>query len=114
MEMMKKSNTDDIQDVLAAYLQEIKKENLQLQYAAEETPAAEEQPVQGRDDSHPIPAAIKPAGTEIYENEQKDYVETSLHSSILQLHDKGFSETEIARKLNCGKTEAALIIKLYS
>ncbi|WP_100010937.1 DUF6115 domain-containing protein [Lentibacillus sediminis] len=46
--------------------------------------------------------------------EEKDEVEASLQSRILQLHHKGYSETDIARFLNCGKTEAALVIKLHA
>src|SRR5690625_6659662 len=41
-----------------------------------------------------------------------DSIETSLQAKILQLSHQGYDADEIAGKLNCGKTEAALIIKL--
>lgn len=44
---------------------------------------------------------------------QKNAVETSLEAKILQLHANGEAVEAIARKLNCGKTEAEIIIKLH-
>jgi response regulator of citrate/malate metabolism len=41
-------------------------------------------------------------------------VEASLDSQVLLLHQEGYTAEEIARKLNCGKTEAELIIKMYA
>jgi len=41
-----------------------------------------------------------------------DQVETSLHSQVFHLHKKGLTIEEIAKKLNRGKTEIELIIKL--
>ncbi|MEM1506445.1 hypothetical protein RG959_24150, partial [Domibacillus sp. 8LH] len=45
---------------------------------------------------------------------EEDQVEASLQSRILQLHHRGKSNTEIAKQLDCGKTEVELIIKLYA
>lgn len=42
----------------------------------------------------------------------KDRVETSPEATILQLHEQGLSIAEIAQKLNRGKTEVELIVKL--
>ncbi len=41
-------------------------------------------------------------------------VEASLESRVLQLYAAGKNVEEIAKTLNCGKTEAELIIKLYN
>ncbi len=40
-----------------------------------------------------------------------DQVETSLQSKVIYLHDQGHSIENIAKKLNCGKTEVELLIK---
>src|SRR5699024_11546803 len=42
-----------------------------------------------------------------------DSYETSLQSQILQLYDQGYSEEDIAKQLNCGKTEVELIVKFH-
>lgn len=42
-----------------------------------------------------------------------DQVETSLPAKILALADQGLSIDEIAKQLNCGKTEAELILKFH-
>lgn len=41
-------------------------------------------------------------------------VEASLESRVMQLYQEGLSIEEIAKRLDCGKTEAELIIKLYN
>jgi len=43
----------------------------------------------------------------------QDEVETSLEAQILQLHTNGETIDDIAKKLNCGKTEAEIIIKMH-
>ncbi|GEN86475.1 hypothetical protein MKY30_20940 [Oceanobacillus sp. FSL W8-0428] len=43
----------------------------------------------------------------------QDEVETSLEAKVLQLHTNGETIDDIAKKLNCGKTEAEIIIKMY-
>lgn len=114
IETIKQSNTKEIQDVLSAYLREIKEENVRLLEAVSEAGTNEaEQPAQNRINPAPSPETADNAEDQIYENEEKDSMEASLHARILQLHDEGLTAAEIARKLNCGKTEAALIIKLY-
>jgi DNA-binding NarL/FixJ family response regulator len=114
MQTIKQSNTSDIQEVLEIYLKEIREENNRLQKAVSGEHSHErKQPAQTADNLDFTIDNTIPEENQIYENEKKDYMETSQHSRILQLYDKGLSESEIAQKLNCGKTEAALIIKLY-
>ncbi|WP_284139978.1 MULTISPECIES: hypothetical protein [unclassified Virgibacillus] len=48
------------------------------------------------------------------DDQTDDQVEASLQARILQLHHLGKSTDAIAKELNCGKTEAALIIKLHA
>lgn len=43
---------------------------------------------------------------------ERDIVETSVESQILQLAKEGKSVTEIAKQLNRGKTEVELLLKL--
>lgn len=43
---------------------------------------------------------------------REDKVETSLESKILQLHEQGLSHEEIAKKMNRGKTEVELFLKM--
>lgn len=43
----------------------------------------------------------------------QDEVETSLEAKVLQLHMNGEAIDDIAKKLNCGKTEAEIIIKMH-
>ncbi|MFA1820648.1 DUF6115 domain-containing protein [Virgibacillus oceani] len=114
IQTIKQSDTSDIQEVLATYLQEIREENNRLQQAVlKDRPNEQEQLAQTTANPDLTIEKTTPEESDIYENVKKDYMETSTHSRILQLHDKGHSESEIAQKLNCGKTEAALIIKLY-
>lgn len=48
---------------------------------------------------------------EAIEKENSNLEENSLLEEILQLKEQGFNETEIAQKLNKGKTEVALLLK---
>ncbi|MBP1949152.1 DUF6115 domain-containing protein [Virgibacillus litoralis] len=111
LQLLKKDSSQDIMELLETYLEEIKEEN---RFLEEEI---------GKPNYEP-PAS----STEGFEVEQKkeivsEYIpesakvvddsETSLQAKILQLHDQGLKAENIARRLNCGKTEAELIIKLH-
>jgi DNA-binding NarL/FixJ family response regulator len=114
------TQTEELVTLLETYLQEVKEENDRLQEAissekdkATSVPkGVSNEPVrsQANDDyseqensSYTPPAPI-----------EEDQVEASLQSRILQLHHRGKSNTEIAKQLDCGKTEVELIIKLYA
>lgn len=43
----------------------------------------------------------------------RDELETTLQAKILQLSSQGYSSDNIAEKLDCGKTEVALILKFH-
>ncbi|MFD2628411.1 DUF6115 domain-containing protein [Oceanobacillus kapialis] len=113
------TQTEEMIALLETYLQEVKEENDRLQKVIQEneqkTNSIPKQQVssvslqdvdnssEANDSSYtpPIP-------------EEEDYVEASLQSRILQLHHAGKTKTEIAKELDCGKTEVELIIKLYA
>ncbi|MFD1171895.1 DUF6115 domain-containing protein [Oceanobacillus picturae] len=114
------TQTEELVTLLETYLQEVKEENDRLQEAisSEEDKATSVpkgvayEPVRSQanydyskqeNSSYTPPAPI-----------EEDQVEASLQSRILQLHHRGKSNTEIAKQLNCGKTEVELIIKLYA
>lgn len=42
-----------------------------------------------------------------------DHFTPSLQSQILQLSEQGLAPAEIAKRLDCGETEAALVIKMH-
>lgn len=110
----KQTDSDEIINLFETYLQEIRAENNKLEEelsglaAKEETkPTRTEQSSQQYEN---VPQKYEYAPPAV---SMEDKAEASLDARILQLHNQGLSSSEIAKKLNCGKTEAELIIKLY-
>lgn len=111
VQQLKKNNSQDIMELLETYLEEIKEENRLLEKEVNnQTPPKNSVPPEtddinkqnnGKDDYIP----------QVYN--VMDDSETSLQARILQLHGQGQTVDKIARNLNCGKTEAELIIKLH-
>ncbi|MEK3908347.1 DUF6115 domain-containing protein [Oceanobacillus sp. FSL W7-1309] len=106
--------TQDLNEVIAlfdTYLQEVKAENNRLQQLLEDrnkktdqTHTKQEEPeTEEYEKSHDIPIP----------DDVGDTVVASLESRVLQLHNRGVPVDEIAKELNCGKTEAEIIIKLH-
>ncbi|UJL47957.1 hypothetical protein KFZ58_08950 [Virgibacillus sp. NKC19-16] len=112
IQQLKQTNSGEIIELLDVYLQEIKDENRLLQEELSSKAKEGEPPeviqTARKTEEEPTNEYLP---TEMQAN---DRVETSLQARILKLHNEGFQEAEIARKLNCGKTEAALIIKLHA
>jgi len=107
--------TKDITDLLEAYLDEIKDENNRLQM--ELTKSRSSSTPETSNGATPSLEKIEQTSIDsTYEEapyfDTDDSIETSLQAKILQLSHQGYDADEIAGKLNCGKTEAALIIKL--
>jgi hypothetical protein len=107
------SNTTDsnIGALFESYLAEFKEENNRLQQALKQTNHA-----QLKSDSEENMEEIASTIVEnvpMVDDSKEDKVVTSLKANILQLYSKGLSPGEIAKQLNCGKTEAELIIKLH-
>ncbi|MFG6115091.1 DUF6115 domain-containing protein [Halobacillus sp. MO56] len=125
LESRQKQVAEDIEQMFTAYLLEIKEENERFQQMLnmEEKTATHYSP------SHPernrVSEAENPVHTgqqdfekqskPVYQplmpgNEQVNY-EPSFSTQVFALQDQGYSIEEIARKLNRGKTEIALILK---
>ncbi|GIO21992.1 hypothetical protein [Oceanobacillus sp. J11TS1] len=122
---------EQTQSVLKDTLEEIREENRRLQnllqedsqpdktaFKHEKTSSEEMKPEPlNRKQGDTVPLVIKDqeiSGLDAYQTiALKDEVETSLEAKILQLHAKGETVDNIANKLNCGKTEAEIIIKLH-
>lgn len=109
------TDNDDIVELFEVYLQEFKDENKRLQDELVKDISAVNTDVDKKDME--LETTIKHKSDHEYippEYKADDRMEASLQARILQLYHKGFSETEIAQKLDCGKTEIALIIKLHA
>ncbi|SES75870.1 hypothetical protein SAMN05216389_10269 [Oceanobacillus limi] len=116
------NHTEDLPELLESYLGEIKAENKRLQEELTASPVKRKPKPTYKSDSQSKPQpnqTIKAVDQKLDEypapktDSMDDKVQASLQSRILQLHQSGFSIEEIARKLNCGKTEAELTVKLH-
>ncbi len=107
------SNTTDsnIGALFESYLAEFKEENNRLQQALKQTNHAQLEP-DSEGNMEEIASTIV-ENVPMVDDSKEDKVVTSLKANILQLYSKGLSPGEIAKQLNCGKTEAELIIKLH-
>lgn len=101
-------------ELFDTYLKEIKEENARLEQNLTGHIKEDIKMKQSFSNSLAEAESDQTAGYAPPPIKEKDEVEASLQSRILQLHHKGYSETDIARLLNCGKTEAALVIKLHA
>jgi len=114
------------ENVLKETLEEIREENRMLQSLLQEDKQPGKHPIrhdgmerppftpsEGQKESDVLPEKeiqpIEDFQTAAYQDE----VETSLEAKILQLHTNGETIDDIAKKLNCGKTEAEIIIKMH-
>lgn len=95
--------------ILDSYMEEIRRENDKLQNLIEQSEDKTEHEHKIEYPSTPVynPPMIPS------EEKTEDQVETSLTAKILSLAEKGFAAEEIAKKLQCGKTEAELILKFH-
>lgn len=118
----KQANAQEVMEIFEVYLDEIRQENNELknllmqdQTAEEETEKIEmnketTEKRQMQEDNQ----VSEQSGIDSLLDQSPGYqVGASLESRVLQLHSTGKSVEEIAKTLNCGKTEAELIIKLY-
>ncbi|MGY0691586.1 DUF6115 domain-containing protein [Virgibacillus sp. FSP13] len=119
LKQQKQNSTNEVMELFDTYLQEIKEENRMLEARLgnndrkdsgepQQTTMHKNTPDPNRQMEHADNT------TELIpEAEADDSFETSLQARILQLYDQGYAHDEIASKLNCGKTEAELVIKLH-
>lgn len=116
IQSLKQVNTTEVTDLFEQYLQEIRQENRRLEtnVTSDKSQKLQENKID------PIPRTIPDVQRPETIKENKyipptpainDHFEASLEAQILQLHHQGDSVEKIAQKLDCGKTEAALVIK---
>ncbi|MFC4023125.1 DUF6115 domain-containing protein [Oceanobacillus longus] len=117
IQTLKSQDTKEIEGLFEAYLQEIKEENsrLQAQLKANQNdkssitaskqpgPEQESQPAQWLEGD--MEQLLSPV--------EADTLEASLESKVLQMHSDGLAIGDIARILDCGKTEVEIILKLH-
>lgn len=101
-----------LNQLLSKFLHEIKEENEQLQIRLKE-----QQLSQSKQEfvTRPVPnEAIKNESKANYipKYKMEDQLETSTEGQIFHLYQNGYSKEEIAKKLNRGKTEVELILKM--
>lgn len=117
LQVVKQEDSSDVIELFETYLQEIKDENnrLQVELSGKVSQEKTESPQQPEmyNKKQTTSENEKVSNYKPPENQMDDSVEASLQARILQLYNEGLQETEIAQKLNCGKTEVALIIKLH-
>lgn len=117
IQSLKQDHTKELTDLFETYLQDIKNENHRLEAEiSSHTPRNEA-------NENPIVSDFpnKEEITNITEKNEPiikisnidDVFETSLEARILQLYHEGMAVEDIAKRLNCGKTEAELVINLY-
>lgn len=119
IQQLKKSNPEDIVELLELYLEEIKEENQQLkEEISVSTDTSEE--IEGMNSKTAETKSTLPlVDNEIYDDtllptNKDDHVEASIEAKMLNLYQQNMDTTEIARILDCGKTEVDLVIKLYA
>lgn len=114
---LKGTSTKEIQAVFDVYLQEIKEENNRLQQEINKNTLKATKQNQYQHPNTNVSRQDIPVTKATYRPPQQletanDLLETSLQSQMLQLYDNGLSTEDIAKKLNCGKTEVELSIKM--
>lgn len=109
VQFLKKDSSQDVMELLETYLEEIKEENRFLEKEIGKPINKTASPVNAEAEQKEAVSEYIPEDAEV-----EDDSETSLQAKILQLYDQGITVEDIARQLNCGKTEAELVIKLHS
>lgn len=106
----KEKVSQEMIELFDMYLVEIKEENKRL----ENTLLEREHDKSARMSEK---AAKEKEGDDSYvppESNDNVKFQTSLQAKVLQMHDQGMSNDEIARNLHSGKTEVDLIVKLHA
>jgi len=100
------AQSKQLQSLFETYLEEIKQENEKLQSFVRTPKKISETKIDEK---------IKTGDTAVSlrSNDDAYEVETSLEAQILALAERGFDVDQIAKKLQCGKTEAELILKFH-
>lgn len=118
----KQDQIKEMDQLMHSYIQQIQQENNELQEVLqkksnlEQSGQANQQYVSVAQDNYVTKETNQEQTEEwdtapIIPTSEGDSVETSLESHVLQLHQDGVPINEIAKQLNCGKTEVSLIIQ---
>src|SRR5690625_2775171 len=118
LQTLQRKQYSDMEDMLNNFLQQLKVENQQLEHhlrlknvTREQAQPDFKQPNEPTKEWNESSKEYPPIPLE---NPSVDQVETSLHSQVFHLHQKGLTTEEIAKQLNRGKTEIELIVTLNS
>lgn len=110
LQQVKEDRDPHLETLMSEFLQEIKAENDRLELQLnEQTSSRQHFP---KKEQFPEAIEEKPLSAPLYEKNEKDSVKTSLEGQILHLYEQGCKAEEIAKKLNRGKTEVELILKM--
>ncbi|RDY72131.1 DUF6115 domain-containing protein [Halobacillus sp. SY10] len=123
LELRQKQVASEIEDLFTSYLMEIKEENKRMESLVRKKSApSDSQNTQNENrndkvNSHSEKKVIadkeaSPSYTLPELNEKESY-QPSFHSQVFELKEKGYSNEEIARKLDKGKTEIELLFKFH-
>ncbi|MEN2766421.1 DUF6115 domain-containing protein [Ornithinibacillus xuwenensis] len=111
----KGSDTAELVNLMESYLEEIKEENRLLQQEVNQVRERKPSDQSLKNTNHSITPTVEEDEQEEFlvpiDEYAQDEIEVSLQSRIFKLHEEGLSVDEIAKTLNCGKTEVELIIK---
>lgn len=113
----KSTQTKEIDQLMQSYLGKIQKENDKLQDSLHKsTPLNHSEKKEhtsiSNEARHKVYKQNQHWNPEsLIQTNDKDLMETSLESRVLQLHRTGVPVDDIAKQLHCGKTEASLIIQ---
>ncbi|RKQ37508.1 DUF6115 domain-containing protein [Oceanobacillus halophilus] len=113
----KQNDVREITKIFEEFIQEIQEENLRLQKEIQKGQKVDiAEPHDTKENELDMNTKYK--SMPLHEpylkvDDMEDSIEASLEAKVLQLYHEGKSVTEIAKKLNCGKTEADLIIRLH-
>ncbi|WP_099158124.1 DUF6115 domain-containing protein [Virgibacillus ndiopensis] len=120
-QLKQRTHSEDVIELLEAYLQEIKEENRILEEklhnnSLQKKRQTVDEVAQEKSVDHQKNPKTDDSEKDykVLDIEADDTSETSLQARILQLHAQGLSTETIAKELNCGKTETELIIKLHN
>src|SRR5690625_296394 len=118
IQLLKQDNKKELTDLFETYLKEIRSENRRLESKIELNTFSSEQNeklnVPENSTEEHAPTFNENETPSLKTDTIHDQFETSLDAKILQLYHQGMEVSEIAQTLNCGKTEAELLINLYN
>ncbi|MBX0356419.1 hypothetical protein [Halobacillus sp. Nhm2S1] len=123
LELRQKQVASEIEDLFTSYLMEIKEENRRMESLIEKKNSYsdfhssqkenKEEEIEGHSEKEIITtngssSSYSPPGLHVMESYQP-----SFHSQVFELKEKGYSIDQIAKKMDKGKTEIELLLKIH-